>query len=94
MDIEDLKYVEDDYTAEELHRLFLMYLRCQEYIKAMPQGQEKTDLMEMVELAGGYICELVCDLSGDDMKDGFSVEALYQKLYDIVNMETNGANIE
>ena len=56
MDNEDIKIIEDDYTAEELHRLFLTYLRCQEHIKGMTSSPEQADLMEMVELAGEYIC--------------------------------------
>ena len=90
MDNEDIKFIEDDYTAEELHRLFLTYLRCQEHIKGMTSSPEQADLMEMVELAGEYICELVYELSGDDMKEGFSVETLFQRLYDIAAMEPNG----
>ena len=60
MDNEDIKIIEDDYTAEELHRLFLTYLRCQEHIKGMTSSPEQADLMEMVELAGEYICECNC----------------------------------
>ena len=90
MDNEDIKFIEDDYTAEELHRLYLTYLRCQEHIKGMTPGPEQVDLMEMMDLALGYICDLVYELNGDDIKEGFSVETLFQRLYDIAAMEPNG----